>query len=174
VTPAAGDAPGRLASLAFLGAGATLTAALFLERVAGAVPCPLCLLQRHPYHAALALLGASLVLPAARRRTRPILALCAAVFAVSALMAGHHSLVEAGVLAAPAGCAAGSLPAPGSVEEFNAALRGVRVAACDRVGFRLLGFSLANWNVLASLCLAATCLAGAVPARPRQGPPASA
>jgi len=151
------------AALALLGTAAVLSAALALEHLAGAVPCHLCLVQRYPYYAALPILAGALAVPGVRG-PRVLLGIAATLFATSTLLAGHHSLVELGLLPAPTGCAASTLPMPGSVEAFNAQLRGVRVAACDRVGFRLAGLSLANWNLLASPVLALACLLPAFPA----------
>ncbi len=72
-------------------------------------------------------------------------------------------------------------PAAGSADAFFEALQGTPPAVrCDAVSFRLLGLSLANWNIVASLALASLGAAGALPRarrtllRPFTGAPARA
>jgi disulfide bond formation protein DsbB len=83
---------------------------------------------------------------------RPMLALGALVLLVGAGLAGYHYGIEQGWFALPAGCAAGGDAT--SVEELRQMLREAP-PACDQVRFDVFGLSLAAWNVLASLGLAA-------------------
>lgn len=153
--------PARQAAALSLAAGAAVVfAALALEAL-GAVPCHLCLQQRWAHYLALAALAAALPSPVPPRGRRLLLAVAAAAYAASAAMALHHVLVETGIVAAPSSCAASGLPEAGSAADFYAGLRGVRIVPCDRVGFRLLGLSLAWWNLAASPFLCLSCLSWA-------------
>jgi disulfide bond formation protein DsbB len=159
--PVTAHCPVRQAAALSLAAGAGVVfAALALEAL-GAVPCHLCLRQRWVHYLALAAIVAALPNPVPPQARRLLLSAAALAYAVSAAMALHHVLVEAGVVAAPSSCAASGLPEAGSVADFYAGLRGVRVVPCDRVGFRLLGLSLAWWNLAASPLLSLCCLSWA-------------
>lgn len=148
-----------------LGATAVLGGALFLENVVGVRPCHLCLLQRWPYYVGILLACAAV--GTAHRGRRPAevaLAAAALVFAFGAAFGAYHSGVEAGLWAGPAGCTGDAAPAAGSADAFFETLKGTPPSVrCDAVSFRLLGLSLANWNVVASFALASLAAAGAVP-----------
>jgi disulfide bond formation protein DsbB len=146
----------RTASLALALAGALILAAVFaFQYLGGAAPCPLCIWQRYPYGALIALGVIGFFW-----QPRPILALAALVLLVGAGLAGYHYGIEQGWFALPESCAAGG--AATSVEELRQMLREAP-PACDQVRFTVLGWSLAAWNLLASLALAA--FAGAAATR---------
>jgi disulfide bond formation protein DsbB len=138
----------RTASLLLAIAAALILAAVFaFQYLGGAAPCPLCIWQRYPYGLLIAL-GVIGVF----WQPRPMLALGALVLLVGAGLAGYHYGIEQGWLALPAGCVAGGEAT--SIEELRQMLREAP-PACDQVQFTVLGLSLAAWNVLASLGLAA-------------------
>ncbi|MGH6917804.1 MAG: disulfide bond formation protein B [Geminicoccaceae bacterium] len=146
----------RTASLLLAIAAAAILAAVFaFQYLAGAAPCPLCIWQRYPY-------GVLIVLGVIGFcwQPRPMLVLCALVLLVGAGLAGYHYGVEQGWFALPAGCAAGGDAT--SIEELRRMLREAP-PACDQVQFDVFGWSLAAWNFLASLGLAA--FAGAAATR---------
>jgi disulfide bond formation protein DsbB len=146
----------RTASLLLAIAGAAILASVFaFQYLGGAAPCPLCIWQRYPYGALIALGAIGFFW-----QPRPMLALSALVLLVGAGLAGYHYGIEQGWFSLPAGCAAGGEAA--SVEELRQMLREAP-PACDQVQFTVLGWSLAAWNLLASLGLAA--FAGAVATR---------
>jgi disulfide bond formation protein DsbB len=70
----------------------------------------------------------------------------------SAGLAAYHVGIEQGWWALPAGCIAGS--SAESIEELKRLLAEAP-PACDQVGFTFLGLTLAGWNFVASLALAA-------------------
>ncbi|MGI9493179.1 MAG: disulfide bond formation protein B, partial [Geminicoccaceae bacterium] len=84
-------------------------------------------------------------------RPKAVLLLVIPLMLVSAGLAGYHVGVEQGWIPLPAGCAAGGNAA--SVEELKALLAAAP-PSCDQVGFKLLGLSLAAWNLAISLVLA--------------------
>ena len=124
-----------------------LVAALALQYLGGLPPCHLCILQRWPY---VALIGLGLL--GWRWQPRVLLALSAVVLLIGAGLAGYHVAVEQGWVALPQSCTAG-----GSAQSLEDLKRMLAEAppACDQVGFKFLGLTLAGWNFLASLALAA-------------------
>ncbi|MEE1613989.1 disulfide bond formation protein B [Microvirga sp. CF3016] len=144
----------RQAALAVaLGAAATVGGALVFEHVFGYVPCKLCLIQRNPYYIGIPLGLLAALLPA--RYARPGLWLLALVFLVSAGLGAYHSGVEWGFFAGPSDCGGGSGAGAGNVGDFLNQLQSTRVVSCTEAAWRFLGLSLAGWNVLISLALAA-------------------
>jgi disulfide bond formation protein DsbB len=145
--------------LAFASA-ATLLVALALQYLGGLPPCHLCVWQRWPYVAliALGLLGW-------RWRPRAVLALATLVLLGGAGLAAYHVGIEQGWWALPAGCVAGQ--SAETVEDLRRLLAEAP-PACDQVGFTFLGLTLAGWNLVASLLLAACTLAAALGPRARE------
>jgi disulfide bond formation protein DsbB len=136
-----------------LGAAATVGGALIFEHVFGYVPCKLCLIQRNPYYIAIPLGILAALLPP--RWGRMGLWLLALVFVVSAGMGAYHSGVEWGFFAGPSDCGGGAGAGAGNVGDFLNQLQTTRVVSCTEAAWRFLGLSLAGWNVLISLALAA-------------------
>jgi disulfide bond formation protein DsbB len=138
----------RTASLLLALASVAILAAVFaFQYLGGAAPCPLCIWQRYPYVVLIVLGMAGFFW-----RPRLMLGLGVLTLLVSAGLAGYHYGVEQGWFALPAGCAAGGEAT--SIEELRQMLREAP-PACDQVRFTVLGWSLAAWNFLASLGLAA-------------------
>jgi disulfide bond formation protein DsbB len=131
-----------------------LITVLALQYLGGLPPCPLCIWQRWPYLGvvALGLIGW-------RWRPRVMLALAVPALLAGAGLGAYHMGVEQGWWALPAGCAAGADAQ--SVEDLKRLLAEAP-PACDQVSFTLLGLSLAGWNVVTSLALAAYAAAAAL------------
>ncbi len=151
--PAVPDGARAAAGLILLLALATIAGALVFEHVLGLRPCPLCLQQRYPYYAAMpiALATALVARPAGVRAGLTLLAL---VFLVSAGLGAYHAGVEWGWWPGPSDCAGASPTSSGTVGDFLNQLQTTRVVSCSEAAWRLLGLSLAGWNVLISLGLA--------------------
>jgi disulfide bond formation protein DsbB len=144
----------RQAALAVaLGAAATVGGALVFEHVFGYVPCKLCLIQRNPYYIAIPLGFLAALLPP--RYARAGLWCLALLFVVSAGLGAYHSGVEWGFFAGPSDCGGGSGAGAGNMGDFLNQLQNTRVVSCTEAAWRFLGLSLAGWNVLISLALAA-------------------
>lgn len=161
--------PQAAAVLLTLAALALIGAAMFVEHGMGLKPCPLCLLQRIPYYATLAL--GPLVVLAVRLKTPRWLAILG-LLAITGLMlygaavAGYHAGVEWQWWKGPQGCSgeiAPALNAGGLLDQMNR----TTVVRCDVAPMRVLGLSLAGWNVPTSLALLALALWGAF-SRPRR------
>lgn len=144
----------RQAALAVvLGAAATIGGALVFEHVLGYVPCKLCLIQRNPYYIAMPVGLVAAFLPP--HWTRAGLWLLALIFLVSAGLGAYHSGVEWGFFIGPSDCGGGAGAGAGNVGDFLNQLENTRVVSCTEAAWRFLGLSLAGWNVLISLALAA-------------------
>ncbi|MEZ0172223.1 disulfide bond formation protein B [Microvirga sp. TS319] len=144
----------RQAALAVvLAAAATIGGALVFEHVFGYVPCKLCLIQRNPYYVAMPLGVVAALLPPSW--TRAGLWLLALIFLVSAGLGAYHAGVEWGFFVGPSDCGGGSGAGAGNVGDFLSQLQNARVVSCTAAAWRFLGLSLAGWNVLISLALAA-------------------
>ncbi|MDJ1159555.1 disulfide bond formation protein B [Chelatococcus sp. SYSU_G07232] len=155
--------PRRVALAVFAAAAATIAGAYFFEYVLRLPPCDLCLMQRVPYYAAMPLAVLLALLPARPPALRVAgygLGLVAAIFLVGAALAGYHAGVEWALWQGPGGCT-GAIAAPAGMGDFLKSLETVRVVRCDQAAWRFLGLSLAGWNVLISLAIAAVAGLGA-------------
>jgi disulfide bond formation protein DsbB len=131
------------------GSAALLLAALAFQHLAGLAPCPLCIWQRWPHAIAIAL---GLALIAGPRRWIP--ALGALVLLAGAGIGVYHAGIELDIWAGPTTCTA---PDVGGVEpgELLDRILETPVVLCDEVPWSFLGISMAGWNALLSLGLAA-------------------
>lgn len=143
--------------LAGLGSLALLAAA-FLFQALGWAPCQMCLWQRWPHAAAIAIGAAGLALPSS---------LLAGLGALSAAVASglgvYHSGVERDWWAGPASCSAASedLSTLSGASLLPGAADAPGIVLCDAFTPFLFGLSMANWNALASAALVALWLCAA-------------
>lgn len=141
----------------FAGSAATILGAWYFQYVLKLPPCPLCLEERMPYHIVIPL-SLLLAIAAIIRAPRALivigfLAIIAAMLA-SAALGAYHAGVEWGWWPGPVDCS-------GPITDFTVngpllkQLQSIRVVRCDEAAWRFLGLSLAGYNVLISLALAA-------------------
>ena len=149
------------AILIFLAAGATIGGALVFQHRFGYQPCELCLMQRDPYYLAIPVALATAFVPPQSLWSRIGLLLLALIFLVSAALGAYHAGVEWGFWPGPSDCGGVSAPQAGTMGDFLRSLEETRVVSCTDAAWRFLGLSLAGWNVLISLGLAALALAAA-------------
>jgi disulfide bond formation protein DsbB len=139
---------------------ATILGAWFFQFVLGYKPCPLCLEQRYVYYfgiplAVLVLLGEGV------GSSRKVL-----IFALLAIAAGmiwntelsiYHAGIEWKWWPGPPDCSGtlDRITAPGAV------LDTIKPVRCDEAAWRFLGLSLAGYDALISLTLAAVAACGA-------------
>jgi disulfide bond formation protein DsbB len=147
----------------FAGSTATILGAWYFQYVLKYPPCPLCLEERLPYHIVIPL---SLLLAIAAIVRAPhklivvgFLAIVAAMLC-SAALGAYHAGVEWRWWPGPTDCS-------GPITDFTTKplldqLRSIRVVRCDEAAWRFLGLSLAGYNVLISLALAAVAALGLV------------
>jgi disulfide bond formation protein DsbB len=146
--------------IAVAGAAAIL-GAWFFELVLKLAPCPLCLEQRIPYYVAIPL--ALMILAATFAKNAPRwallggLAIIAAAMLWNAGLGAYHAGIEWKWWPGPQDCS-GPISDLGSAGSLLRQLQTVNVVRCDEAAWRFLGLSLAGWNVLLSLGLAAVAL----------------
>ena len=150
--------PAQTAALGVaLVAAATLAGAWFFQLVLEILPCPLCLEQRYAYYFAVPF-GVLVAFAVAKGAPRPLLLLGLAVLVLAALanawLGTYHAGVEWGFWPGPTDCS-GPVGNLGSAGNLLERLDKVKVIRCDEVQFRFLGISLAGYNVLISLLMAA-------------------
>lgn len=138
-------------------AALTIAGAWFFQLVLDIRPCPLCLEQRYAYYLAIPL-AALVAFAASRGASRGLLATGLAVLALAllanAVLGGYHAGVEWGFWQGPTDCS-GPIVDFGNTGNLLDSLNKVKVIRCDEVQWRFLGLSLAGYNVLISLGLAA-------------------
>jgi len=165
-SPARIDAnPALAAALAITAiAAATLAGAWFFQLVLDIRPCPLCLEQRYAYYLVVPL-GALTALAAAKNASRAVLLIGLAIVAAATLgnagLATYHAGVEWHLWQGPTDCT-GEIGNLGSAGNLLERLDTVKVIRCDEVQWRFLGLSLAGYNVLISLLMAAIAAWGIV------------
>ncbi|MFN6980104.1 MAG: disulfide bond formation protein B [Gemmobacter sp.] len=139
------------------GSAALLAAALVSQYGFGLYPCALCLWQRWPHGAAIAIGLVALVLPG---RILPLFGALAAL--ATAGVGGFHAGVEQGWWAGLASCAGGpgiaGLPPEALLDPTFPVATAPR---CDDIAFQFAGLSMAAWNMILSAGLAALWLAAA-------------
>lgn len=158
-------------ALILAGLSALTLAAAWGFEAAGYTPCELCLRERLPYEAGIALaLGVAL---AAWRGWRGLavagFAVLIVVFAIGTGLGVHHAGVEWGWWPGPTQCS-GAVAAPAKVSDFLHQLDSVNVVRCDQPALVILGLSLAAWNALACAVLAAGAAYGLFRDRTALGP----
>jgi disulfide bond formation protein DsbB len=138
-------------------AAATLAGAWFFQLVLDIQPCPLCLEQRYAYYLAVPL-GVVIAIAAAKNAPRAVVIAGLAILALAALanagLGTYHAGVEWGFWKGPTECT-GPVVNLGSAGNLLDRLDTVKVIRCDEVQWRFLGLSLAGYNVLISLLMAA-------------------
>lgn len=158
--------PRGAAALILLVSVAALAVAFAAQYLGGLAPCVLCIYQRYPYGAAIALTLLALVLPGHPAVQRVALALAGFALLTSAGIAAFHVGVEQHWWEGTAAC--GGTIEPGlSLEELQAQLMAAPVVRCDQVAWSLFGLSMAGYNFLyaGSFGLLALWLAARVPPR---------
>jgi len=150
--------PAAAAALAvFVLSSATIVGAWYFEFVLKLAPCPLCLEERLPYHVVIPL-SLLMAIAALARAPRTLLTVGFTAIIVAmvcgAVLGTYHAGVEWRWWAGPTECSGPitDLSAKGSI---LGQLNSIHVVRCDEAAWRLLGISLAGYNVLISLVLAA-------------------
>lgn len=146
--------PDRAPALILAASVLVLGTALASQYWGGLVPCELCIYQRWPYVATGALSAVAIVFLRPPGARRVVAGLCALIFLVGGAIAFYHTGVEQGWFAGPSACTGVPMEAT-TVEELQRQLFAAPIVRCDEVQWSLFGISLAGYNVIASLVLAA-------------------
>jgi len=141
-----------------LGSAALLLGAFGFQYIGGLAPCAMCLWQRWPHAVAIAAAGLGAARPGALWA-----AVGAASMAINSGLALLHTGVERDWWAGPDTCgraAAQDLSAL-SADALLDTTAGPELVLCNRAAWEFLGLSMASWNGLFCLGLAAIWLAAA-------------
>ena len=156
LTAPAGRRQMLTASFLALAMAGVVGSALLFEHVGGYIPCKLCLEQRLPYYIGAPVMIAAALASALRLPgvvTRSLILVGALLMTWGLWMGVYHSGVEWGWWAGPTDCGVvAGAPAGGSLLD---SLNTVIPPSCDEAALRILGLSLAGWNAIAALVLAA-------------------
>jgi len=137
----------QLIRLAAFGSFALLAGA-FIFQLFGYPPCKLCLWQRWPHGAAIALGLISFVWAPA------LLALLGALAALTTAGIGlYHTGVEKGIFEGPNSCTSNGVEGL-SAEQLFDQIMAAPLIRCDDVAWQFLSLSMASWNAIISLVLA--------------------
>jgi disulfide bond formation protein DsbB len=149
-------------AIAVVGA-VTILGAWFFQYGLGLKPCPLCLEQRYAYYFAIPL-AVMVVLGDHAGASRKVLLAALIAIALGMLwnagLGVYHSGVEWRWWQGPQECS-GALDDLGSAGGLLNKLQSITVVRCDEAAWRFLGLSLAGYNALISLALAAVAAWGA-------------
>ncbi|QBY00457.1 disulfide bond formation protein B [Rhodophyticola sp. CCM32] len=137
--------------LAGLGSAGLLLAAYGFEYIGGLAPCAMCLWQRWPHMAAIALGALGAALPSTL-----IAVLGGLTMLGNAGLALFHTGVEKDWWEGPQSCTGAAAQDLGamSAADLLATDTGPRIVLCDQVSWEMVGLSMASWNGLACLALA--------------------
>jgi len=152
------ERPVASAAVAIAAVGAaTILGAWVFQYGFGLKPCPLCLEQRYAYYFAIPLAVMVLLgdqVGASRKLLLAALVAIALGMAWNAGLGVYHAGVEWKWWAGPQECS-GALEDLGSAGGLLNKLQSITVVRCDDAAWRFLGLSLAGYNALISLALAA-------------------
>ena len=151
--------PVASAAIAIAVVGAvTILGAWYFQYGLGLKPCPLCLEQRYAYYFAIPL-AVMVALGDQVGASRKVLIAALVAIALGMLwnagLGVFHSGVEWKWWPGPQECS-GALEGLGSAGGLLEKLQSITVVRCDEAAWRFLGLSLAGYNALISLALAAT------------------
>jgi disulfide bond formation protein DsbB len=164
------DETGAAAFIALLGL-LTIGGFFFFQYVLGYPPCPLCLEQRKAFYVCVPL-ATLLLLGSGYGASRKVLLLGFAVIALAMLwnagLSAYHAGIEWKFWPGPTDCS-GPIDKLGAGSLLNR-LQNIHIVRCDQAAWRLLGISLAGYDVIVSLILAAAAAFGfrRALARPRE------
>jgi disulfide bond formation protein DsbB len=151
--------------LLLLGSGGLLLGALFFQYVMGLPPCPLCHWQRWPHIAVVVLAAAALVLGPGSLRPW-LLGLIGVALLATAAIGIFHAGVEQKWWAGLSVCEGGGDDTAVGIGDLTKNLDRRPAPRCDQIAWSLFGLSMAAWNAIISLGLAAFAIRAALK-RPR-------
>ena len=146
-----------------LGMAAVVGSALGFQYIGGYIPCELCLLQRQPYYYGIpiAIVGAVLSLTATPPWIgRALLLALGILMLVGGGIGVYHAGVEWHFWAGPTACSTTADSMTQNANDLLSELNTVKGPSCTEAALRVFGLSMAGWNVIASIILAAIAFVG--------------
>ncbi|MEL7167612.1 MAG: disulfide bond formation protein B [Pseudomonadota bacterium] len=138
----------HLVLLAAGGSAALLLGAFAFQHLGGLAPCKMCIWQRYPHLAAIAIGLLALFLP-----VRAVIALGGVAALITAGIGGYHVGVEQAWWDGPATCSAQDIGGMGTGDLFDQ-IMAAPLVRCDEIAWQFAGLSMAGWNMVVSLALA--------------------
>ncbi|MEC7297408.1 MAG: disulfide bond formation protein B [Pseudomonadota bacterium] len=142
----------KFRTLTLIAAGgslALLLGAFAFQHIGGLAPCKLCLWQRWPHAAAIAIGALAMALG------NRLLAWLGALAALATAGIGiFHTGVERGWWEGPSTCTSSGMGNLSADELFDKIMNAPLIR-CDEVAWSMLGLSMASWNAIIALVLAA-------------------
>lgn len=138
----------QLVLLATIGSIVVLGGAFVFQAI-GFAPCKMCLWQRWPHAAAIALGGATLA-----TKSRLLAWLGAAAAATTSGIGFYHSGVERKLWEGPTSCTSSGLSGDLSPADLVNQIMAAPLVRCDEIPWELFGVTMANLNAVGSLALA--------------------
>lgn len=132
-----------------------LGTALASQYWGGLQPCVLCFYQRYAYGAALAAAVVAIILAGSALGRRLALIVTGLAFLSGGAIAMFHVGVEQKWWKGTDACHAPTMPAGATPQEQLEIMLNQPFVACDVIPWEIFGISMAGFNVLASLALAA-------------------
>ena len=130
------------------GGSAALLLGAFGFQLMGYAPCKLCLWQRWPHGAAVAI---GLLAYFSRIRLLPLLGALSA--AITGALGVYHAGVEIGFFEGPDTCTSNPI-ANLDTDQLMDQILGAPLIRCDEIAWQFLGLSMAGWNAIISFALA--------------------
>ena len=151
------DPPLSAAAIVTVVGALTICGFFFFQYVLGYPPCPLCFEQRNAFYISVPL-AALLWLGAGHGASSKVMIAGFAVITAAMLWNTGLSIYHAGVewkfWPGPTDCS-GPINSLGSTGNLLKSLQDIKIVRCDEAAWRFLGISLAGYDVLVSLFLAA-------------------
>ncbi len=130
-----------------------LLSAYTLEFFFNYPPCKLCIYQRMPYFILIVLSLMSLK----RKYVYELLWISFTCFVAGFIISGFHSLIERNLIDFEIGCTSSGKDFE-NIEDLRNFLEKTPITKCDEIPLSVLGFSLANMNLIISTILIILCL----------------
>jgi len=137
--------------------------ALAFQYIGGYIPCKLCYEQRIPYYVGVPLMLLAALASALRAPvwiTRALLAIGGLLMVYGMCLGIYHSGVEWAWWPGPTDCTNVAAPVDTGGNGVLDSLDKFVPPSCDKAALRILGLSMAGWNVIASLILAIVAFRG--------------
>lgn len=116
-------------------------------------PCILCLYQRKPFFAIIALTTIAIIFFKSEKSKKIAFFFCIFFLLINVGIATYHVGVEQKIFQGPTTCSSENLNDLKSLDELRDALMKTKAIRCDVPSFVFLGLSMAAWNVIFCLGL---------------------
>lgn len=135
---------------------AALVGAYISQYIFDYQPCILCLYQRKPFFAIIAISAAALFFAKSTKWQKLLFFSCLALLAINFTIASYHVGVEKKIFRGPTTCSSTNLNDITDLQELEAALKETKAIRCDEPSFFFLGLTMAAWNSIFCLGLLIT------------------